>query len=362
MAKCLFANNAISSLAGGISNTETSCVLSSGQGALFPNPGAAEFFMMTFINPTTGLPNEIVKVTARAGDVCTIVRGQEGTSAVPQDAGTLAQNLLTAGTAAGFVQTQTVASPVRGSSVYKVGSTLTDTTRQWTADSIVVANLLQTAATILLNVTIGINIGVVGANGYDGNGALGTSVWLYDFVIYNSTTLAVAGLSSKSRTAPTLPSGYDQFAYVGACYVDSSGHLMRVRQVGHQAAYVVTPATNTPSMPQMVHGIVGTYSGTAPVWAAISVATFCPPNAGQIRVTVSNSDASVGVSAGLVAPNSSYAGDKTSNPPQIIVGQAGNQTASLSSDVTLESGDIYAASGGNDFQMFASGWTDIADA
>lgn len=101
----LFANNATSTLAGSISNVATTCTLASGTGALFPNPGADEYFVMTFTDNATGLVNEIVHVTARSGDVLTIERAQEGTSAVAWTAGDLASALITAGMLEDFQQT-----------------------------------------------------------------------------------------------------------------------------------------------------------------------------------------------------------------------------------------------------------------
>ena len=100
----LFANNATSTLAGSISNVATTCTLASGTGALFPNPGADEYFVMTFTDNATGLVNEIVHVTARSGDVLTIERGKEGTAAVAWTAGDLASALITAGVLEDFQQ------------------------------------------------------------------------------------------------------------------------------------------------------------------------------------------------------------------------------------------------------------------
>lgn len=100
----LAANNAISSLAGAITNTATAANLESGSGALFPNPQANQYFVGTFIDAATGLVREIVWVTARTGDTITMVRGQEGTVAVNWLAGDLFQNLWTAGMFATLVQ------------------------------------------------------------------------------------------------------------------------------------------------------------------------------------------------------------------------------------------------------------------
>lgn len=104
MSIILFANDAASTLAGSISNVATTCALAAGTGALFPNPGADEYFVMTFTDASTGLLKEIVHCTARATDTLTIVRAQEGTTALAWTAGDIAANLNTAGTMAGLVQ------------------------------------------------------------------------------------------------------------------------------------------------------------------------------------------------------------------------------------------------------------------
>lgn len=76
----LFTNNAVGSLAAAITDTDTSLELQGGEGANFPNPTAPDYFMLTLEN---GSWMEIVKVTARATDVLTIERAQEGSTAEP---------------------------------------------------------------------------------------------------------------------------------------------------------------------------------------------------------------------------------------------------------------------------------------
>jgi len=100
----LFANNATSTLAGSISNVATTCLLAPGSGALFPSPSGGNFFKLTFSDAATGLLKEIVHCTARSADTLTIVRAQEGTTALAWTAGDIAANLLTAGTMEGFPQ------------------------------------------------------------------------------------------------------------------------------------------------------------------------------------------------------------------------------------------------------------------
>src|SRR6266403_212504 len=101
----LFYNNAISTLAGAITNMATTANLAAGSGILFtPGPSTGQYFVMTFYDALTGLLNEIVHVTAIAGDTITIVRGQEGTTPLNWLAGDFAQNLCTAGTQTSFLQ------------------------------------------------------------------------------------------------------------------------------------------------------------------------------------------------------------------------------------------------------------------
>ncbi|HAI2336796.1 TPA: hypothetical protein HI105_003986, partial [Escherichia coli] len=95
----LAANNAQSVLAAGISASATSLTLNTGTGALFPSPvSGTSFFKLTLIDAATGSLTEIVHVTARAGDVFTIQRGQEGTVPRAWSANDIAANMMTAGT------------------------------------------------------------------------------------------------------------------------------------------------------------------------------------------------------------------------------------------------------------------------
>lgn len=104
MTTLLFSNNAQGNLAGAISNTTVTITLQTGQGALFPNPGAGQAFTATLIDAATGLINEIVSCTARSADTLTIVRGQEGTSARNWQAGDIFALQVTAGVMAAMQQ------------------------------------------------------------------------------------------------------------------------------------------------------------------------------------------------------------------------------------------------------------------
>lgn len=104
MATLLFANFATTTIAGSITNSATAVNLASGTGALFPNPGAGEYFVGTFVDAATGLIREIVWCTARTGDSLTIVRAQEGTTGLAWDTGAVFSILWTAGQCAAMLQ------------------------------------------------------------------------------------------------------------------------------------------------------------------------------------------------------------------------------------------------------------------
>lgn len=78
MAQALVTNNAYSTLAAGISASVTAITVAVGHGSRFPTVSGSNFFYATLINAANVL--EIVKVVGRAGDVLTVIRGQDGTT------------------------------------------------------------------------------------------------------------------------------------------------------------------------------------------------------------------------------------------------------------------------------------------
>jgi hypothetical protein len=73
------ANNAFGVLKAGITDSDTTIVLKSGEGARFPTLSAGDYFYATLIDTSNNL--EIVKVTARSTDTMTVVRAQDSTTA-----------------------------------------------------------------------------------------------------------------------------------------------------------------------------------------------------------------------------------------------------------------------------------------
>ena len=86
MANLLYANNAAGTLASGITNVQTTLTLNPGAAALFPAPTGGQAFYATITDAATQTLIEIVQVTAVAGNVFSIVRGQDGTSGLSWNA------------------------------------------------------------------------------------------------------------------------------------------------------------------------------------------------------------------------------------------------------------------------------------
>jgi hypothetical protein len=74
-----FSNVATAPIATSISSSVTSIAVASGLGALFPSLSAGEVFSAALFDSSNNV--EFVRVTARSGDVFTVVRGQEGSVA-----------------------------------------------------------------------------------------------------------------------------------------------------------------------------------------------------------------------------------------------------------------------------------------
>lgn len=72
-------NNAFGTLNAGIGASDTVLVLEAGQGVRFPALTPGDYFYATLIDTSNNL--EIVRVTGRATDTLTVVRGQDGTTA-----------------------------------------------------------------------------------------------------------------------------------------------------------------------------------------------------------------------------------------------------------------------------------------
>jgi hypothetical protein len=105
MAFLLFANNATTTLAGGIASNATSFNVAAGTGALFPSPATGYYFEITLVSQSNAQAREIVYVTSRSNDTFSgVQRGQEGTTPLAFSAGDGVNNWWTAGSAAIMTQ------------------------------------------------------------------------------------------------------------------------------------------------------------------------------------------------------------------------------------------------------------------
>lgn len=112
MSLAIWTNNASSTLASGITNVATSLTVQAGQGALFPNPTAGQYAMVTLEDVSGNI--EITKCTGRSGDTLTVVRAQEGTTGLAFSSGSRVEIRITAG--------------MLGNMLQHTGDTLLDTT------------------------------------------------------------------------------------------------------------------------------------------------------------------------------------------------------------------------------------------
>lgn len=127
-----------------------------------------------------------------------------------------------------------------------------------------------TTAVILRGVSFVADMSVSGpaANGRDQAGSFATSTWIYLHAIWGSGN-TVAGLWSLSSTAPTLPTGYTQYALVSAAYTASSGVNLAYAwtQVGRIVSYLATGST----------GLTALVSGHAVTLTSVSLSAGVPP-------------------------------------------------------------------------------------
>lgn len=98
----LFKNNATALLAASISTSGTTLVLAAGSGIKFPVLTGPDFFYGTIYDSAGNY--EIVKVTARVADSLTVVRAQEGTTALAFSSGDAFAQRVTAASLNDFAQ------------------------------------------------------------------------------------------------------------------------------------------------------------------------------------------------------------------------------------------------------------------
>jgi hypothetical protein len=102
MGNMRYTNNASATLAAGIASGDTSLTVSSGQGSAFPTLSGSQYAKITCED--VGGNIEIMHMTARGGDVLTVLRAQEGTTALAFASGSRVELRVTAGALSEFLQ------------------------------------------------------------------------------------------------------------------------------------------------------------------------------------------------------------------------------------------------------------------
>jgi hypothetical protein len=152
MAKQLFSNNANATINAAIDADDTTITLSAGKGALFSSPSGGDYELLTLYNKTAV---EIVKVTARSGDVLTVVRGQEGTTGQAWPALSTLAGRVTKGTLQRFAQNEATGANAMalGGSAATPKSTVTGYTAKDAADALWTAATAVSAGAVILDGT-----------------------------------------------------------------------------------------------------------------------------------------------------------------------------------------------------------------
>ena len=280
----LFYNNAVTTLAAPVLSTDLTATLAPGSGSLFsPGPTGGDYFCLTFTDAATGLLDEIVHVTNVTGDVVTIVRAQEGTTAQNWNTGDNAQARITAGglavlqTSATTLQIQAGNYAVDTGTANALNITLNPVPASLPALVGVPVRIKKGAAgntgpcTLVINGLVAINVKY--PNGDDPqNGELPANQIFEGF--YNGTNFIVTSVSGSlalkaplaspaltgTPTGPTAAPLTNNTTLATTAYADAAVAVETARATGVEAtkAPLASPAlTGTPTSPTAA---IGTYT------------------------------------------------------------------------------------------------------
>ncbi len=220
----IYANNAATTLAAGISSTATSLTVLSGSGTPFPNPGANQFFRFTLNDALTGLEYEIIYCTARSGDTFSgLLRGQEGTTARAWLSADKVFEGVTAGAMANLTQVEEVqqnifnyATDTGAANAYNIAfspslqTPVPGAVLYWIA-----ANPNTTASTVIVNGSSAYPLLGQGRAAMQGGEIKSFCAMTYDaalssYVLLSSTGGAVQGAGTVTKTGQYAPLGQIQ--------------------------------------------------------------------------------------------------------------------------------------------------------
>ena len=197
------------------------------------------------------------------------------------------------------------------------------------------------------------NIGVI--NGIQASRAINTFYKIY----YLSNGTISGGFAVAQGTSLSAPAGYQYSCYLGSMVTDSSGNFMRTLQLGKRFQYTVVSATNTVALPAIVAGLAGSNCSTAtPTYFSVSLTGLVPSTITALNMIVVSQYNGGGGSSTLVAPNASYSGLSSANPPfaSTVAGTV------LFTSMLVEASTIYYCASASGGAVLAAGWDDAVNA
>lgn len=220
-------NNAFGVLASGISPSDTVITLGAGEGARFPTLGTGDYFYATLIDVGNAL--EVIKVTNRAADTLTAVRGQDGFTARTFDSG---DRIELRPTAVLFTELSQAAN----NQYDNTASGLTGDTTQEALDEIAAARVFKAASST--------NNALVRFDGTTGKQLKNSPVTLDDQgnSVFNGVNAAITSPTSTSDIVLTNASTEQQFVTLNGTRLrvrlpDATtlavGRKFRIRNVGY---------------------------------------------------------------------------------------------------------------------------------
>lgn len=221
---------------------------------------------------------------------------------------------------------------------------------------------------LTLNITLGTATSTAG--GMDGH-TPGNNSFVYMYAIYNGVTWSLVGSPSTTAGGVSLPipggavPPYTYACYMGAIKTNGTGNLVGTQGRGRFANLVVGGA-NLTALPDYTAGTAGSGCGSAtPTYASVIVQA---PSGANVWVPVTATEAIISISGSynggsaasvLLAPNASYSGGASINPPPVAISAASSaQLARLN----LESASVYWCSSATGGALLAYGWVDAVNA
>lgn len=207
-------------------------------------------------------------------------------------------------------------------------------------------------------VAVTIDYTTTGANGCD-VGTRAASKTYFEWLISDGVTIASLASLLPTLAGITLPTGYIYAKKVSASITDASSNLLRIRQLGQSATYRVTTATNTASIPLLQSGTAGsTWDVTTPTYVSVSLTNFVPSTARSVEIMLLNFYLAVG-GAVSIAPNTSYSGTRSSNPPPLAIRDGQNfGDLCVRGTIVIEAMSLGYAGQNAGSAAFVTGWDD----